>query len=61
MHSDWVERNGLETGLILNKDGTFVLRFDGGDDTNNGNDGVGNDVKGSDNVDVDAETVDSIW
>ena len=61
MHSDWVQRNGLETGLILNKDGTFVLRFDGGANTNNGNDGVGNDVKGSDNVDVDAETVDSIW
>ena len=64
MHSDWVERNGLETGLILNKDGTFVLRFDGGGggaNTNNGDDGVGSDVKGSDNVDVDAETVDSIW
>eukprot|EP00956_Cyclotella_meneghiniana_P030636 scaffold77880_cov74-Cyclotella_meneghiniana.AAC.1 len=64
VHSDWVERNGLETGLILNKDGTFVLRFDGGGggaNTNNGNDGVGNDAKGSDNVDVDAETVDSIW
>eukprot|EP00956_Cyclotella_meneghiniana_P021571 scaffold39440_cov63-Cyclotella_meneghiniana.AAC.2 len=64
VHSDWVERNGLETGLILNKDGTFVLRFDGGGggaNTNNGDDGVGNGVKGSDNVDVDAETVDSIW
>ena len=31
-HSQWVQHVGLDTGLKLNKDGTFVLRFPGTDD-----------------------------
>ena len=27
-HSDWVQRMGLDKGLEVKKDGTFVLRFD---------------------------------
>ena len=29
-HSDWVQRMGLDKGLQVKKDGTFVLRFDDG-------------------------------
>lgn len=31
-HATWVKRMGLTTGLKLNKDGTFVLRFPGGEE-----------------------------
>ena len=51
VHSDWVHRNGLETGLELNKDGTFVLRFGG----NSG------EVNAENTVDGDGEEVESIW
>lgn len=51
VHSDWVHRNGLETGLELNKDGTFVLRF-GGNSV---------EVNAENTVDGDAENVESIW
>lgn len=32
-HSHWVQRMGLDTGLKLNKDGTFVLHFPIDDET----------------------------
>ena len=31
-HSQWIQQVGLDTGLRLNKDGTFVLRFPGSGD-----------------------------
>lgn len=50
-HANWVKRMGLTTGLQLNKDGTFTLRFPGGEEKSPDDGGVV--VRGVD--------VDSIW
>lgn len=52
-HGDWLKQMGLETGLHLNKDGTFVLRFPsslsaGTSTTNDEEEGI-------------SDTTDSIW
>lgn len=45
-HADWVQRMGLDKGLELKKDGTFVLRFDSHERCGDG---------------VDEDNVESIW
>lgn len=50
-HATWIKRMGLTTGLKLNKDGTFVLRFPGGE---------GQLLDGGIAV-TPGEDVDSIW
>jgi len=51
-HANWVKRMGLTTGLQLNKDGTFVLRFPGGEEKTPPDDG---------GVTIPGEDVDYIW
>ena len=48
-HSRWVEQSGLNTGLTVNKDGTFLLRFPRSND---------NDDDGSSDENT---VVESIW
>lgn len=58
-HSNWVQHMGLDTGLKLNKDGTFVLRFPRSD----GDRGVATDdetVEGS-SIDKGGTINGSIW
>jgi hypothetical protein len=52
-HATWVKRMGLTTGLKLNKDGTFTLRFPGGKGQPPDSGGVA--------VTPGEDDVDSIW
>jgi hypothetical protein len=47
-HSEWIRRMGLDKGLELKKDGTFVLRF-------------GNNGDSGESGQQEEEEVDSIW
>ena len=61
-HSHWVQYTGLDRGLKLNKDGTFVLRFPTGDDDGGGGNGIVEDGEGGENTKEQTGSISgSIW
>jgi len=61
-HSNWVQRVGLDTGLKLNKDGTFILHFPSSGDDGGGGDIDTDDEASEGNSSEDkASTNGSIW
>ena len=61
-HSHWVQYTGLDRGLTLNKDGTFVLRFPTDDDDDDGGNGIVEDGEGGENTKEQTESINgSIW
>jgi hypothetical protein len=55
-HSEWIRRMGLDKGLELKKDGTFILRFG-----NNGGDADGGESESKSGQQQEDDEVDSIW